>query len=467
MEGTEVVGPPADLSRPSFIQTTLIRFRAHSALGLGLIAQFLQYGSGLILLPLIVTRLSGAEVGIWYIFITLQGLVALADFGFQPTFARAFSSAYAGATRIMRSGHAATEDDANLPLVKELIRLCRRFYAGLSIAVIVMLLLIGVFYMPALVREENLSIEVVQIAWTILSIGTALTIYFAWNTGFLFGAGRVSTTYWAQIASRAGFVVIGGVALISDWGLLGLAIGNLASVIAARIILHWKMLPLLRDLRGVEAVSALEGRALFSALWPNSARMGLVALGAFLVTRINVLIASTFFSLEIAAAYAITLQLIMAVNSVAQLPITVAVPQMVRLRVKAQKDALRSMWVARQSALLVIFFIGLLCVAFLAQPLLEFVGSNVGLLPTPLVLLMGLVLLLEANHASSALVITTGNNVPFVGAALFSGLAVAVLSIGGAWLGLGVGGLILSQGLVQLSYNNWKWPLALWQELTR
>lgn len=462
------MAPPADLSRPSFLQMTLVRLRGHSALGVGIVAQFLQYGSGLILLPLIVTRLSGAEVGIWYIFITLQGLAALADFGFQPTFARAFSSAYAGATQIMRRGHAATEDDANLPLVNDLIRLCRRFYSALSIAVIAVLILIGLLYLPSLIRGESPSVEYVQGAWAILSAGTALTIYFAWNTGFLFGAGRVSATYWAQIASRAGFVVIGAVALLNDWGLMGLAFGYLASVLASRIIIQWTMLPLLRELRSVKLSSGPEARgALFSALWPNSIRMGSVALGGFLITRLNVLIASSFFSLEAAASYAITLQLMMAVNSVAQLPINVALPQMVRLRAKGQTRELRTVWLARQALLLALFLAGAACVAFLAQPLLELVGSNVALLPTPLVLLMGLVLLLEANHASCALVITTGNNVPFVAAALLAGVAVAALSVFVAWAGMGIGALILAQGMVQLAYNNWKWPLVLWRELTR
>lgn len=458
---------PTDSSRPMLLQTTLTRLRQHSALGVGIVAQFLQYGSGLILLPLIVTRLSAAEVGIWYIFITLQGLAALADFGFQPTFARAFASAYAGAAQIMRSGHAATAGAPNLSLVKDLVRLCRRFYGALSIVVVVALLLIGVFYLPTLIRREAASAGQVQSAWAVLSAGTALTIYFAWNTGFLLGAGRVSSAYWAQIASRAGFVVIGGLALIGGWGLLGLAVGNLVAVLAARLILQWRMAPLLRELHCAPVVRASKAEALFPALWPNAARMGLVALGAFLITRLNVLVASSFFSLETAASYAITLQLLMAVNSVAQLPISVALPQMVRLRVQQRTKALRSMWMVRQAALLVLFALGATCVAFVAQPLLELVGSTVALLPIPLILLMGLVLLLEANHASCALVITTDNTVPFVGSALFSGLAVAVLSVGAAWAGWGVAGLILAQGLVQLAYNNWKWPLALWRELNQ
>ena len=148
-----------------------------------------------------------------------------------------------------------------------------------------------------------------------------------------------------------------------------------------------------------------------------------------------------------------------------KLPINVAIPEMVRMRVRHERAKLRQTWLTRQAFLLALFTIGLAFVAFAAEPLLSFVGSNVALLPLPLILLLGLVLLLEANHASCALVITTGNTVPFVKAALLSGIAVATLSIAGAWAGLGVVALILAPGVVQLAYNNWKWPLLLWSEL--
>ncbi|GMM91796.1 O-unit flippase-like protein [Qipengyuania sp. MTN3-11] len=456
--------PPTGFLREPTTLLFLARLRANSAVVVGGLAQMLQYGSGLILLPLVVTRLSAPEVGIWYIFIALQGLVALADFGFQPTFARSFSSAYAGARTIERHGHAETTGEPNLPLVMEVLRLCRRFYALLAAGVVVLMTLIGVFYLPEVVRGAVPFAEVAQ-AWMVFSLGTALMLYFSWNAGFLLGAGRVSSTYWGQIASRGGFVLIGGGALLLDWGLMGLAVGNLVSVLLARVILQFRLLPLLRALNIVPAPGAANSKALFKALWPNASRMGMVSLGGFLITRLNVLVASAFFSLEVAASYAVTLQLLTAVGSVSQLPINVAVPEMVRMRVQGNRDGLHRTWLIRQAALLALFVTGVAFVAFAAEFLLASVGSSVALLPLPLILLMGMVLLLETNHASCALVITTGNTVPFVKAALLSGIAVAILSIAGAWAGLGVAALILAPGIVQLAYNNWKWPLLLWSEL--
>ncbi|HEY0129937.1 MAG TPA: hypothetical protein VGB57_00935, partial [Allosphingosinicella sp.] len=74
--------------------------RRHRAVAIGLVAQLLQYGGALLMLPLVLTRLSAAEVAIFYVFLTIQGLSLLADLGFQPTFARAFASAFAGASEL-------------------------------------------------------------------------------------------------------------------------------------------------------------------------------------------------------------------------------------------------------------------------------------------------------------------------------------------------------------------------------
>jgi hypothetical protein len=78
--------------------------RAHRALLIGLTAQLLQYGSALMLVPFMVTRLSKAEIGLWYVFVAVQSLAFICDFGFQPTFTRAFAQGISGAARVERQG---------------------------------------------------------------------------------------------------------------------------------------------------------------------------------------------------------------------------------------------------------------------------------------------------------------------------------------------------------------------------
>jgi O-antigen/teichoic acid export membrane protein len=436
----------------------------HAALALGFAAQLLQYGSGLLLLPFVLTRLSPAEVGIWYLFLTVQSLAFLADFGFQPTLTRAFSAAYAGSSEIRKQGLAEALGRPNLILVEQILRLCRGFYMALAAAVLLLLLTAGTAYIRSLTAAEPLDSTNTLLVWFLLSVGTAAQLYFSWNSAFLTGGGQLAANYANQIASRAGFVGIGIVALSAGWGLLGLAVANIASIIVARIYAQLLMRPLLRPLSGIRAAGG-HTKDVLRALWPNASRMGLVALGAFLITRVNVLIISTYMGLPTVASYALSLQLLAAVTSVAQLPMQVAIPKMVQLRVVQDIAGLRSLFIRRQAFLLLVFVSGALFVVVAGQPLLDLVGSRVQLLAAPLLLLLSLVLLLETNHSACGLVITTANHVPFVAPALISGLAVAALASFAAWYGLGVAGVILAQGVVQLAYNNWKWPLLLWNQL--
>ena len=73
-----------------------------------------------------------------------------------------------------------------------------------------------------------------------------------------------------------------------------------------------------------------------------------------------------------------------------------------------------------------------------------------------------IVILLEQNHSLFSSIIVVGNEVPYVKPALLSGLAIVI----GSYLtlrftGWGIMGLILVQGVCQLAYNNWKWPLVV------
>lgn len=79
---------------------------------------------------------------------------------------------------------------------------------------------------------------------------------------------------------------------------------------------------------------------------------------------------------------------------------------------------------------------------------------------------MGIYLFLEATHSNAASFIITSNSIPFVKSSIFSGIAIIVLSL----LLINITNLrlwsfLISQCIVQLSYNNWKWPLEVNKDL--
>src|SRR3954470_13870465 len=58
--------------------------------------QGFKLGSGIIILPLLLRVLSTADLGIYYVFISLYALGPLMDFGFLPTISRSVGFAMGG-----------------------------------------------------------------------------------------------------------------------------------------------------------------------------------------------------------------------------------------------------------------------------------------------------------------------------------------------------------------------------------
>jgi hypothetical protein len=428
----------------------------------GVLAQVLQYGAALLLLPLIATQLDTAEIGVWYVFVTIQGLSALIDFGFQPNIARAFAAAFAGSPELLREGlSSAASSEPNLPLVQRILISARKLYLAIAVVTLLLLLSGGLFYVTSITQGEAVRLHTTQFAWCVFAFGVALNLYLLWAPPLLMGSGRIYQSYLFTIATRGGFAVLGTIVLLFGGGLIGLAAAQLVSVLLGGIVLLVTTRPVIRQLSTVTAAST----PVLRALWHNASRTGLMMAGGFLINRANVFIFSSFIGLAVSSRYAFTLQVFSAAMAIAQLPTTIALPRMTALRVRGELFGLTRLFLSRHLFLLASFTI-IVLVAFVAGiPLLGLIGSHIAFLPTPEYLLFAVILLLELNSVNCAYLLSTNNKVPFTSSALISGIAVTLLSLAAVWLGYGVMGALVAQGLVQLAYNNWKWPLETWKEL--
>ncbi len=435
----------------------------HRDLAVGAVAQVLQYGAALLLLPLIATRLSPAQIGVWFVFTTIQALSALIDFGFQPNIARAFAAAFAGSPELLREGISpATDAEPNLPLAKQILASSRALYLALALAVLAVLLTAGLAYVDHVARGEALDPTQTRIAWCVFATGAAANLYLLWASPLLMGSGRVYQSYLFTIVTRGSFALLGAGALLVGGGLIALAAANLFSVLLGAALIAVAVRPVMAQLTAVRPASTTP---VLGALWHNASRTGLVMVGGFLINRANVLVFSTFVGLTASAQYGFTLQVLSAAMSLAQLPTMVAVPRMTALRVQGQTRTLARLFITRHIFLLASFATIAIAVFVIGRPALRLIGSNVDLLPPATYALFALVLLLELNSINCAYLLSTNNKVPFVVSALISGAAVIAMSLAAVGIGWGMFGAIAAQGLVQLTYNNWKWPLEAWKEL--
>lgn len=444
------------------------RLRSSRTLIIALVAQVVQSVAGLALLPFMVTRLSAVEIGIWYIFVAVQGLAIIADFGFQPTLARAFAVGFAGGDSLQKQGLSVSQGSGtpNKVLIVEVLQAARRLYLWLGLGMLAALLLLGTPYISWLAAKGGLPVLQVQAAWLLFSAAISLNLYLLWISPLLIGSGKVELNYIYLVLGRGGFAAAGIVILILGGGLVALSCAMIASLLLGRVAAQYFIAPILQSLRGISS-DRQSFSATLKAISPNAVRMGCVLIGGFLITRYSLFAISTFQGLAISGTYAISLQLFTALSAVSQMPMQISTRQLVAARIADDRAQLRTLLVRNMALLLLIFLAGTVVILFVLPGGLRMIGSNVNLVPQPALGLLALVMLLETQHSGAAFFITTGNDVPFLGASLWSGAAVALLATLVSWLGWGLIAVIAAQGLVQLAYNNWRWPLRAWQESSR
>ena len=435
----------------------------------GLVAQIIQFGSALLLVPFMVTRMSASTIGLWYVFIAVQSLAIVCDFGFQPSFTRAIAVARSGARRLQRSGLGEVvpeREPPNYRLLAEIVAAAHRFYRWLAIGVVILLIMVGLPYVTFLARQGGLTAESVQVAWLILCASIGLTLAMLWITPVLMGSGRIEQNYFYIIANRATFSLLGIGVLLAGGGLVALSATMICAQLFALLVARWMLRGTLGDHTPRQADKQAV-REVLRVLWPNAGRMGAVAISGFLVTRFSLFAISTFVGVAVGGVYALSLQLLMALCAAAQLPMQVAMPQLIAARLAHDRTALRRTFAGAVTLFFVIYAVGAAVILFAIPPLLVLIGSNISLLPLPVLALLAAILLLEGFHSSAAFFITTSNNVPFLRSSILSGLAVAVGATLLGWIGLGIAAIVLWQGIVQLAYNNWRWPLMAWREIAR
>jgi O-antigen/teichoic acid export membrane protein len=430
----------------------------------GFVAQAMQYGAALLLLPFMAASLSAAEIGVWYLLITVQGLAAIADFGFGGAFARSIATAFAGADTIRVQGiDDAIDRGPNYPLIAQIIRAAQVWYAVLALCVFLVLISAGLAYVLHVAGGTTIPLLRLTLTWGVMALGTALSMYFSWVNPVLIGANRIEQDLISQIVGKGGAALLGIIVLLSGGGLLALAIAQLIALAAARLVAAGFMRPIIWHFPRATANWA-QTRRLLAAIAPNASRFGLASLSGFLITRSSVFAVTTFAGLAAGGSYAISLQLLSAVLQVAQIPTQFTMPKFVALHAHGDRAGIRKDAIRISALFLILFLCGIVAVVIAGPPLFAVIGHDIRLLPPALLLWLGLVMMLEGLHSVNAFVLMTGNKVPFTRAAILSAVAVAAGTTVAGWQGWGIGGIIAVQGLVQLSYNNWRWPFMVWQD---
>lgn len=421
-------------------------------------AQFINYGSGLMLLPIILHKLPTSHLAIWYIFLAISAAISLLDFGFQSNIMRNVSYVMSGAQKLLATGidsEFKEGKEVNWTLFWSLVSTAKRIYSYISIAVFFILIIAGTYYIYTITKNFQ-DQSFVLYSWMLYLLVSVVNFYFYYYNPLLLGRGLIREYNITIAFSKATNLLLSIAALELGLGLMGIVIALFISVLVDRFFARRFFN---KDIVKEPEKTKLEN--LFPILWNNSWRIGLVSLGSFLILRANIFLVSSFLPLSVAASYGLSLQLLTTASSFGMIFFTAFIPKINSSRLS--QNLLNIRIIVAHSLLIswTIFFLSTAALLVLGNLLLEIIKSKTHLISNLDLLFLALILVLEMNHTLFATLITTKNSVPFVKPALISGILIVLFSfISLKYLKLGLPGILVSQFVVQLAYNNWKWPVV-------
>lgn len=437
-----------------FVRSTVLK-ATQSAVAWSLLAKGFRLLSGVLVLPLVVRKLPADHLGLWYVFLSLQGIASLFDLGFSPTVTRVAGYLWGGAKELRKFGLASAEDNRDKPqpnyrLLSGLVATMRLYYRLFGITSGAVMLLAGGAWIW-LKTEQLPDAGSLRLCYAVFVFG-----------GFLNATGDL----WPALLSG-----INGVRAAQKI-LFGSALINLA-IIVGGLLVHLGIWSLVLATMGAGMFIRLAGRLVFletatssldrhsrpdlhliATLWPTAWRSGLVSLGAFLVLSANTLICSAFLGLKSTASYGLSLNVITLLAAASSTFVQMKLPFVNQLRAINRTNDIVELWIQRTRLSIVVYIFGASILLVAGNLGLETIGAKTLLLPRAQLGMALLIFGLEMHHSLYAGLVISENQNPFVLPALLSGGATLLLSVL-LTPRLGIWGMLLSQGLVQGCFNNW------------
>jgi O-antigen/teichoic acid export membrane protein len=416
-----------------------------------------RLASGIILLPLVLRKLPEAELGMYYVLLSLVALVPLVDFGFGPTIGRFVSYAMGGAEEIQPHGIAKRGKSSapNYDLLWQLLFTTRRLYSILLLVLFVVLGLWGT-YMVELRIQETASPTLTRLAWGVTFVSALFDIYAGWWGVYLSNMNQVLAATRIGLLSMSARLVIACGLLLVGGGLLSLPIGSFCGSLLGRALSRRRCLHLLAGHPPPRAVRLTE---YLKILWPNSWRAGIYFISGYLIVNANTAICLRVLGLAATAQYGLSVQLAGIVASMSAVWINVKWP--IIGQYLSHHDLAAVQRVLRPRLLLQILTFLLMAGGLIVcgPVLLQWFGNHKTMLPSRWLVLLLATSLLETQFSLWTTLIFAQNRMPFLWFAIASNVLSLTLSQTLIhFTSLGLGALVLAPLLAGTLFNYWYWP---------
>ncbi len=428
----------------------------------GYVAQGCNIGANILVLPAIFKFLASDTLGIWYVFVNLGMFSTLIGVVFQSAFSRNISYAFGGATSLLKDGvdeDARVLPDANYPLIKSLLYAMNRFYIYVSVGMGLILVSIGSLYIYYLTKDFS-DQQAILYSWILYVASVVFSFYCINFYSILQGRGYIKEHNQLLIINRMIYMLLTYILLFSGYGISGVVIANCISAVVN--FFTGRLMTYKNGLKEILKNTEMSTVDMMAVVWRNTYRQGLANLAMYISTKGGLFYASLFIPLATIAKYGLSLQVVNVLTTVSLLYFSSYLPYVSQSWITHNYTNIRRIYTKSLVLMLILYISGCISVLFLGDWGLRLIGSGTTLLPTVPLLLLFVVYLLDSNQALAISLISSSNKVPYMPAAIISAIAIFLLMpIMINVFDLGISGVILSIGLVQLCYQNWKWVLEV------
>ena len=425
----------------------------------GYIAQLFNYGTGILVLPVILNKLSPEEIGMNYVMLSVGALANMTDFGFSGQIGRNVTYVLSGAQKIYRNEIEIIEKNNTIDynLLRTIIDASKFLYKRLSLAVLCLLLTVGSAYMYY-VTQGFKNVENSLIIWIAFSVSVYFNLYFLYYNSLLTGAALIMEQRLATIYSRLSYIVICFILIFSGLGLISVVTANLISPFVGRYYSYrsfytkgmFANLPNRKTCKK-DILSAL------SDIWATAKKSGTNTIGHYIGTQGSMFIAGFYLSLNLVAQWGLLTQLIGVVQGFSMNLCMSYYPEYCKYRLKGDKDSFIQKSSYSVVSMIIILALGGFLVILLAPILLELINSKTQLPSFGFMFSYLVFIIITCNAQAFAMMMTARNVIPSPKAILVTCFTQIMLTIVFLYLNLAQWALLLGPLVSGCAYTLWKW----------
>lgn len=429
---------------------------------------FFSMGANFLILPFMLLFLNADKIGLWYVYLSIGGIAALFDFGFNPTFARNMAYCWSGAKELKQDNvEHISENGPNYEQMSILIRTSRVIYLVLASIALLLLAVFGSAYI--LKVSASLDRTEVIVSWAVYIMAVFLNLYYGYYASFLRGIGSIAAYNKINVGARIIQIVIAVVLMALRLGIIAVSLAYFVYALLIRVFSRqafWGHGTIKKNVDVFAGhINLFQVKSMFKTIWHNAWRDGLVTISRYISNQMGTLIASMFLPLAETGVYSLIVQLITAILTIGGGIYSAIQPEWQSAYVVDDKDTLRKDTGIVMSMYLYISVVGILVLLLLGPPVIAMLKPE---MKVNRLMILGLAFYLFFYTRTSyyASFLSNMNTVPYAFSFISSGLAGVMQSyLLIRFTPLGIWGIIIGQIIPQALYNYWKWPRTVLEKL--